>query len=173
MGTQSRIVGRSQRPTPGLDRTKGDADMTETMTRTPASHAAVPARGKGLLTFTLWFGMLDVFLFGATTFFFPEFVIDTLAESAEVSFFAMRWGGGLLMALAVGYAYMLRRPAGQMPMFTTFALASTMAGIGFFWSWLADEYTGNDWYLIALFAGTFGLALFMWITRFVSKELLD
>ena len=48
-----------------------------------------------------------------------------------------------------------------------------MAGIGFFWSWLADEYTGNDWYLIALFAGTLGLALFMWITRFVSKELLD
>lgn len=130
-------------------------------------------RGRGLLMFTLWFGMLDLLFFGVLQLAFPEYLVETLSEQAEFSYFAMRWAGGLMIALTLGIVYLMRAPKGQMPMFTTFATASALSGIGFLWSWLADEWTGNTWFLVAMLIGSLGLSLLMWITRVVARDLLE
>lgn len=130
-------------------------------------------RGAGLLKFTLWVGLIDVLAFGGLIFFAPGYMVETMASSAAFSYFALRWSGGLLMALAVGYVFMLKNPAGQLAMFTTMAVASLLTGIGFLWGFVADGYDGTTWYLIALFVGTFGLSTLQWFTRYKARELLE
>ncbi len=129
-------------------------------------------KGAGLLRFALWFGLIDSIVFGVLVFFTPAYIVETLIESSAFPYFALRWGGGILMALALANWLMLKNPKGQLQLMTTAATASLLAGAGMAWSWLADEYTGNSWMLITMLIGTLGLSTVQWLARSRAREIL-
>lgn len=128
--------------------------------------------GTGLLTFALWFGFIDSIAFGALLLLAPAYLVETLIESVAFPYFAVRWAGGVLIALALANWFMLKNPKGQLTLMTVLATSSLLAGAGMTWSWLADEYTGNTWMLVTMLIGTLGLSAVQWLARYRTKDLL-
>jgi len=96
-------------------------------------------RAGRLLRVALWVYLVDALVFGAVIFFAPGFTVETLGDAPGFDFWWVRWAGGLLLALALGAALVVRKPQGQGPMVIVFATALFLVGVGLLWSWLAGS----------------------------------
>ena len=129
-------------------------------------------RGSRLLQVALWVYLVDALAFGVVIFFMPEFTVETLGDAPGFDYWWVRWAGGLLLALALGAALVVRRPRGQGAMVIVFATALFLVGVGLLWSWLAGQYDGAAWFLVLTLAATFPVSALLWYAFLKNREVL-
>jgi len=129
-------------------------------------------RGSRLLQVALWVYLVDALAFGAVIFFAPAFTVETLGDAPGFDYWWVRWAGGLLLALALGAALMIRKPRGQGTMVIVFATALFLVGVGLFWSWLAGQYDGAAWFLALTLVATFPVSALLWYAYSQNREVL-
>jgi hypothetical protein len=130
-------------------------------------------RGALLLRVTLWITLFDLVAFGGAIFLTPSFVVEVLGDSPAFAYFSLRWSGGILLGMGLAVWHLLRKPTGQLPVFTAIATATTLAGIGKAWSVFGGEYEGPARWAVMVLLGTLGVGILQWFARSRSRHLLE
>ncbi len=139
-----------------------------------------PRTPRGTLNLALFAYMAVNLAYGIPMLVFPAFLWGTIAGAEGQALAALettRWGGGILVALAIGAFLLLAVPRGQRTFVTTLALHYSLAAGGILLSILAgefDEVDGlRDWFPWVSLLVVAAVALYLWLARFKARDLLN
>ena len=115
-------------------------------------------------------------LYGLPGAIWPDLIWGTIGgvDSPELEVLAaMRWGGAILVAWAIGGFLVLGRPKGRQTMVTTFALQYTLAAVALATSLFAGEFDFADtWFSVASVLVVAAGAAYLWYARWTGREVL-